>query len=210
MRMRRASSHPAFKLEGRSRHFQACWEIELTPGERTSPHCHYESEELIYLVAGKGTVRVAEDERRLVPGEVVLVPPSTDHSIANPFDHVLRAITVESRLGVGEPESTEFPAGSEVVAQAQAEEAAQRSATNVDEVLGALPGQVDEAAAIQSIVELFHIGGQLTEEIEATHGLQTGGGLAALAGVERKIMRAVLEISARYQLSNPDRGWLLG
>src|SRR5690606_38232763 len=102
MRMRRLPSHPAFKLEGRSRHFQAFWELELTPGEETSPHQHYESEEVIYLVSGNAHVTVARQEKTVQPGEVVLVPPRTDHVIANRSEDLVHALTVESLLDLGD------------------------------------------------------------------------------------------------------------
>lgn len=196
--MRRMPSHPAFKLEGRSRHFQSFWELELTPGEATVPHQHYESEELIYLVAGQGEVRVAELERRVIPGEVVLVPPRTDHVIMNRSELLLRAITVESRLDlIAETQpATELAASP---AEIRAVEDSQRALRSVEEVLGELPAQVDEAAAIKTIVELFDIGGKLAERIEAALGLDNQTGLDALARVERQIMQAVVEITARYR-----------
>src|SRR5436309_6523604 len=95
MKMRRMPSHPEFKLEGRSRHFQSFWELELVPGEETSPHSHFESEEIIYLLDGTGSITVARQVRSVAQGEVVLVPPCTSHAIANRSDRLLRAITVE-------------------------------------------------------------------------------------------------------------------
>ena len=67
MKLRRLKSHPDFRLEGRSRHFQSFWELELTPGEETVVHQHYESEELIYVVSGVGTVAINKLERPLEP-----------------------------------------------------------------------------------------------------------------------------------------------
>lgn len=196
--MRRMPSHPAFKLEGRSRHFQSFWELELTPGEATVPHQHYESEELIYLVAGQGEVRVAELERRVIPGEVVLVPPRTDHVIMNRSGLLLRAITVESRLDLT-AEAQPTPELTASSAEIRAVEDSQRALRSVEEVLGELPTQVDEAAAIKTIVELFDIGGKLAERIESSLGLDNQTGLDALTRVERQIMQAVVEITARYR-----------
>jgi len=210
MIQRRIPSHPIFKLEGRSRHFQSFWELELTPGEETCPHQHYESEELIYLVQGEGRVRIAEEERRVTPGVVVLVPPRTDHVIANRSDHLLKAITVESRLDLVTP--PEEPAQLETLeelqasaAEIRAEESAATSLRAIEATLEGLPAQVDEAVAIKTIVELFDIGGKLAEQIEEELGLDNAGGRQALLKVERRIMAAVVEVSGRY--SAPGRLW---
>lgn len=202
--MRRMPSHPVFKLEGRSRHFQSFWELELTPGEETVPHQHYESEEVIYLVAGQGQVRIAETERRVIPGEVVLVPPRTDHVIANRSELVLRAITVESRLDLTQQEVGQLTA--ELCAapgEIRAVEESQRALRSIEEVVGELPGEVDEALAIRTIVELFDIGGKLAEQIEGALGLDNQTGVDALTRVERQIMKAVVEITVRYHRGDP-------
>jgi hypothetical protein len=203
--MRRLPSHPAFRLEGRSRHFQSFWELELTPGEETSPHQHYESEEVIYLVSGNALVTVAREEKPVTPGEVVLVPPRTDHVIANRSEVLVHALTVESRLDVegaaglqvatpkvAKPEDTE-----------RATEEAQKSLRTIEDLMAELPKDVDEAVAIKTIVELFDIGGNLSEQIEHDLGLDNATGVSALGQVERRIMAAVVEISSRYR--RPDR-----
>jgi uncharacterized RmlC-like cupin family protein len=198
--MRRLPSHPAFKLEGRSRHFQAFWELELTPGEETSPHQHYESEEVIYLVSGKALVTVARQEKPVQPGEVVLVPPRTDHVIANRSEDLVHALTVESLLDL--EGGAVAPPTPEQKEQAEAE--AQNTVRTIEQVMSALPKDVDEAVAIKTIVELFDIGGNLSEQIEKSLGLDNATGVSALGQVERKIMQEVVEISTRYR--KPDRG----
>ena len=214
MKMRRIRSHPDFKLEGRSRFFQSFWELELTPGEETCPHQHYESEELIYLLSGRGTVRIDQTERGVKPGEIVLVPPRTDHIISNQSDCVVHAITVESQLGL----SRAAEAPSEATASPESEEGEQaveegkRSADSIDKLLDALPSDVNEAVAIKSIVELFNIGGDLSEMVETTVGLDHPQALSAVRSIERKIMRAVVEISGRYQFTElqDGMGWPRG
>lgn len=196
MRLTRIKSHPAFRLEGRSKHFQSFWELELTPGEETAKHQHYESEEIIYLVSGEGQIQVAESEHRVEPGEVVLVPPRTNHVIANRSDRVLRAITVESRFDLGEEPLADIADARAII---QATEAAKRVSRTIDGLLEGLPTDVDEAVAIQTIVELFDIGGQLSEQIENGVGLDNVEGVRALSEIERKIMLAVVRIAGRYQ-----------
>lgn len=203
--MRRLKSHPDFKLEGRSRHFQSFWELELTPGEETNVHQHYESEELICVVSGRGTIAIDKLERVLTPGEVALVPPRTDHVIKNLSDELVRAVTVESRFDLGVGEVIE-PAGviepvieatPEAIAASEAR--ARASAQTIEELMSQLPGRLDEARAIQTILSLFDIGGNLSEEIEQAIGLDNAQGLEALTAVELRIMEAVVEISGRYK-----------
>lgn len=201
MKMRRLKSHPDFKLEGRSRHFQSFWELELTPGEETNVHQHYESEELICVVSGHGTIAIDKLERVLTPGEVALVPPRTDHVIKNLSDELVRAVTVESRFDLGVGEVLEAPSVAEVSPEAIAdsEARARASAQTIDELMKQLPGRLDEARAIQTILSLFDIGGNLSEEIEEAIGLDNAQGLEALTAVELRIMEAVVEISGRYR-----------
>ena len=194
MKMRRMPSHPEFKLEGRSRHFQSFWELELVPGEATSPHQHFESEEIIYLLDGQGAVTIARLERDVSAGEVVLVPPRTSHLIANRSDRILRAITVESRFDMGEDAAPAGEEGARLDADAPREGAAA-----IDRIVADVPGTVDEAVAIQKIVELFDVGGRLSEQIEKALGLDNADGADALALIEKKIMQAVVEITGRYR-----------
>jgi mannose-6-phosphate isomerase-like protein (cupin superfamily) len=191
MKMRRMPSHPVFKLEGRSRHFQSFWELELEPCEETAPHQHYESEEIIYILDGLGSVKLARDEKPIMSGEVVLVPPRITHTISNRSDRLLRAITVESRFDLGEQGAAEA-----VVGEA---ERPRESAAHIDKIVSELPPDVDEATAIKTIVELFDVGGRLSEQIESALGLDNDDGVGALGTIERKIMRAVVEITARYR-----------
>jgi mannose-6-phosphate isomerase-like protein (cupin superfamily) len=209
MKLTRIKSHPAFRLEGRSKHFQSFWELELTPGEETSEHQHYESEEIIYLLSGEGRIQVAETEHRLLSGEVALVPPRTNHVIANRSDRLLRAITVESRFDLGDDSDVGGIADvSDAQATIQATDACKRAERTIAGLIEELPVDVDEAVAIQTIVELFDIGGRLSEQIENGVGLDNVEGVRALGEVERKIMLAVVQIAGRYQTRG--RGWLFG
>lgn len=192
MKMRRLPSHPAFKLEG-SRFFRSFWELELTPGEETDAHQHKDSEEVLYIVSGEAIITIAADERPVQPGEVVLVPPRTDHIIANRSGQLLQALQVESRL----PAPGEAPAVE--VEPVVPDEAARKTVQTIEQLISGLPKDVDEAVAIRTIVELFDIGGGLTERIEKALGLDNQDGMNALGQVEQRIMQAVVEITARYR-----------
>jgi len=183
MRIRRLLSHPKFRLEGASDHFQSCWEFELNPGEETSPHRHYEREELLYLVSGRALVSIESIQREVTTGEVVLIPPRHSHKIINRSNHILHALSVESRF-----ESHDIAYQSE---QSPPEE-------SLESALSELPEDLNESEAIQKLVEIFHVGSLLSGHLENSQDIERPKGKAAMDQLERDVMNAVLEITRRY------------
>jgi len=57
----------------------------FSPGEKLSPHIHPESEEVYYVIEGKGTVYLGEDlkEIPIEPHVGLYVPPGMVHGVAN-------------------------------------------------------------------------------------------------------------------------------
>jgi uncharacterized cupin superfamily protein len=58
--------------------------VTLAPGARAAPaHCHALEEELFYVLAGSGTLRLGAQDHGLRPGDMVARPPGTGvaHSI---------------------------------------------------------------------------------------------------------------------------------
>ncbi len=56
----------------------------LEPGEAPPLHLHPDTEQIFYLIQGKGTLRIGEHGAKqfpVGPGDVVRVPPHTLHSI---------------------------------------------------------------------------------------------------------------------------------
>jgi mannose-6-phosphate isomerase-like protein (cupin superfamily) len=65
-----------------SRNMSVTW-LEV-PGETDQElHSHEEAEQVYIVVSGRGTMTVAGDRQEISQGDLVLVPPATDHSIAN-------------------------------------------------------------------------------------------------------------------------------
>jgi uncharacterized cupin superfamily protein len=59
--------------------------VTMPAGRGGAPaHCHAVEEELFYVVAGSGTLRLGDDHHPLTAGDVVARPPSTgvSHSLA--------------------------------------------------------------------------------------------------------------------------------
>ena len=168
--------------------FLGCWELELLQGEATDRHEHREGEEMCYVLHGQGAIEIGEQRGPIKKGDVVHVPPATSHLIANPSSKRLRCLLVESSV-VPDPED---------------EPLERRTVGDIDTVMGQMPRDVDEASAIQAIVKLFDIGGAISDQIETAFGLDNQEGVEALTRIEKKIMRAVVEITRRYSL--PRRG----
>lgn len=188
MRIKRLRSHPKFRLEGASDHFQSCWELELYPGEETSPHRHYEREELLYLVSGRALVTIESIQREVTTGEVVLIPPRHSHKIINRSNRPLHALSVESRF-----DSTDINYdGQESLPPSEGFESA----------LSELAPKLDESEAIQKLVEIFNVGSRLSEHLEKSKEINSMAGKEAMERLERDVMNAVLEITKRYNDAN--------
>ena len=78
-----------------SRNMSALW-IEVPPGASESLRSHEEAEHVYVIVRGTGTMSAAGDTERLAQGDLALIPPATDHSIANDGDEPLACISVQS------------------------------------------------------------------------------------------------------------------
>jgi mannose-6-phosphate isomerase-like protein (cupin superfamily) len=62
---------------------QSLAEARLLPGEETEKHFHRNSEEIYYVLQGKGRVRIGQELTEISAGEGLLLPPGTAHSIKN-------------------------------------------------------------------------------------------------------------------------------
>jgi mannose-6-phosphate isomerase-like protein (cupin superfamily) len=78
-----------------SRNMSVTW-IEVPPGIDQELHSHEESEQIYVVTQGSGSMTVAGDKQDISAGDLVLVPPATDHSIANDGDSDLCCASVQS------------------------------------------------------------------------------------------------------------------
>ena len=60
---------------------QSLAEASLEPGQATERHYHAASEELYYLLAGEGEMEIDGECARVVPGDVIQIPPGARHQI---------------------------------------------------------------------------------------------------------------------------------
>ncbi len=62
---------------------QSLAEATLPPGTCTEAHYHPLTEEIYYILGGRGTMRIASEERRVALHDAIAIPPGTPHQIRN-------------------------------------------------------------------------------------------------------------------------------
>ena len=62
---------------------QTLAEARLSPGCATTLHYHVRTEEIYYVLAGSGTMRLGEEVCQVGPGDAVAIPPGAPHQITN-------------------------------------------------------------------------------------------------------------------------------
>ena len=62
---------------------QSLAEATLPPGAETEEHCHPRTEEIYYLLRGRGLISLEGEGREVRPGDGILIPPGTRHRIRN-------------------------------------------------------------------------------------------------------------------------------
>jgi uncharacterized cupin superfamily protein len=82
----------------------------VPPGRRAFPfHSHRVNEEMFFVLAGRGEVRIGPDTHPIREGDVIACPPGgpeTAHQIVNTGDAELRYLAVSTKLS---PEIAEYP-----------------------------------------------------------------------------------------------------
>jgi len=62
---------------------QSLAEARIASGGRTTAHYHPRTEEIYYIVAGQGKMRIGEELRDVGPGDAIAIPPGAIHQITN-------------------------------------------------------------------------------------------------------------------------------
>jgi mannose-6-phosphate isomerase-like protein (cupin superfamily) len=62
---------------------QSLAEATLPPGASTAPHAHPHTEEIYYILRGAGRMTLGAEQQEVGPGDGVLIPPGTRHTIRN-------------------------------------------------------------------------------------------------------------------------------
>ena len=62
---------------------QSLAEARIFPGDSTTLHHHPLTEEIYYILDGRGRMRIDEEERIVGPGDAIAIPPGQKHTITN-------------------------------------------------------------------------------------------------------------------------------
>jgi mannose-6-phosphate isomerase-like protein (cupin superfamily) len=69
---------------------QSLAEARLPVGGVITPHHHPKSEEIYYILEGRGQMTVGSETREVGPGEAIAIPPGEVHKIATLGDEPLK------------------------------------------------------------------------------------------------------------------------
>ena len=78
-----------------SRNLSVTW-LEIPAGVEQTLRSHEDAEQAYVVVRGAGAMSVAGDTQRVGEGDLILVPPATEHSIANDGDTGFACVSVQS------------------------------------------------------------------------------------------------------------------
>ncbi len=69
---------------------QTLAEARLRPGGCTTAHRHLKSEEIYYILEGRGCMQIEKEIQSVGPGDAVAIPPGSWHQITNTGKEVLK------------------------------------------------------------------------------------------------------------------------
>lgn len=78
-----------------SRNLSVNW-IEVPPGSSEELRSHEEAEQAYVVVRGTGTMSATGETVELSEGDLVLIPPATDHAVGNDGAEALALVSVQS------------------------------------------------------------------------------------------------------------------
>ncbi len=61
----------------------------LTPGQAQKAHKHSGSDKIYYVLSGRATIRVGEEQQELTVGQAVLAPSGIEHGVTNAAEESL-------------------------------------------------------------------------------------------------------------------------
>jgi mannose-6-phosphate isomerase-like protein (cupin superfamily) len=78
-----------------ARNMSVTW-LEIPGGAKQTLRSDGQAEQVYVVVRGAGTMSVAGDTQEVAEGDLILVPPATDHSIANEGESPLACVSAQS------------------------------------------------------------------------------------------------------------------
>ncbi len=71
---------------------QSLAEARLPAGSATTPHHHRRTEEVYYILEGRGRMQIGGETRDVGPGDAIAIPPGAVHQLVNTGDGVLKLL----------------------------------------------------------------------------------------------------------------------
>jgi mannose-6-phosphate isomerase-like protein (cupin superfamily) len=68
---------------------QSLAEATVPVGGATAAHFHRRTEELYFITAGRGRLRIGDEQRDVRPGDCAVIPPGAEHKLVNTGDEPL-------------------------------------------------------------------------------------------------------------------------
>lgn len=78
-----------------ARNMSVTW-LEIPAGTEQTLRSDEGGEQVYVIVRGSGSMSVAGDTQDVGEGDLILVPPATDHSVANDGERTLACVSVQS------------------------------------------------------------------------------------------------------------------
>jgi mannose-6-phosphate isomerase-like protein (cupin superfamily) len=78
-----------------SRNLSVTW-VTLPAGASQTLRSQEEAEQAYVVVRGSGSMSVAGDTQQVAEGDMILVPPATEHSLSNDGDADLACVSIQS------------------------------------------------------------------------------------------------------------------
>jgi mannose-6-phosphate isomerase-like protein (cupin superfamily) len=78
-----------------ARNLSVTW-VDVPPGAEQRLHSHEDSEQVYVIVRGQGRMHLAGDEEDVGEGDLVFIPPATDHGIVNDGTETLVYVSAAS------------------------------------------------------------------------------------------------------------------
>ncbi len=73
---------------------------ELPPGFTTGIHVHTIADEFFYIISGRGTATIGEEDIAIGPGDVVFVPAGGDHAMSVDADNSMKLLFFLDKPGI--------------------------------------------------------------------------------------------------------------
>ena len=74
----------------------SCILVEMAPGEISDLHHHNKSQEIYFVIEGKGQIRLGDRTIIVNPGDAVHIPTRVKHSIENDGEILMQLFVVNS------------------------------------------------------------------------------------------------------------------